>query len=339
MTNWVRAGAIAATAAALAACATTGEGAATVETDHFERDRAAILAMTGEYDVRFEFRETIAIEAGYAPKEPFITGGKEVVSVIADTGDFISLQHILVVGAPENPIVVKHWRQDWAYEPDALLVYDGREIWTTVDVADADAAGAWSQTVYQVDDSPRYASLAPWVYEGDAATWESGVTWRPLPRRDATKRDDYQVMECVNRHTITPWGWSHEEDNAKVALSDAGPRTIVREVGINTYTRADDVIVSAAEDYWAATEGYWAAVRAAWADLAARDAAFFILDDAEGEALYMPLLNIADAVQAGEKTEAAAVNEALALIDAQSGPAAARFAATQAKETVSSSVY
>jgi len=40
----------------------------------------------------------------------------------------------------------------------------------------------------------------------NASTWEPEVSWRPLPRRDGTTRDDYDVIEAVNRHTITAWG-------------------------------------------------------------------------------------------------------------------------------------
>ena len=35
-------------------------------------------------------------------------------------------------------------------------------------------------------------------------------TWRPLPRREYTRRSDYNALDVVNRHTIVPGGWTHE---------------------------------------------------------------------------------------------------------------------------------
>src|SRR3546814_951309 len=52
------------------------------------------------------------------------------------------------------------------------------------------------------------------------ATWTSDLTARPLPRREYTKRDDYNVLIGINRHTITPNGWTHEQFNTKVLRSE-----------------------------------------------------------------------------------------------------------------------
>ena len=86
------------------------------ETD-FVQDRGAILAMAGDYRVRFDFTETVPLLAGYQLADEKVSGGFEVVRVIEDEGDFISLQHILVVGPEEAPVVVKPatcWNLDWA---------------------------------------------------------------------------------------------------------------------------------------------------------------------------------------------------------------------------------
>ena len=294
-----------------------------------EADRQAILAMTGSYDVTFEFEETVAIAEGYELKDPYISGADEYIFVLADEGDFISLQHLLVVAPPgQEPFVVKHWRQDWVYQPDRVLAFHGQGAWEMEGVPEAERAGAWSQTVYQVDDSPRYAGYGRWEHRGGASTWASNEVWRPLPRRDDTTRTDYQVMECVNRHTITPWGWSQEEDNAKVALSDGGPFEVVREIGTNSYVATDAIDVSVAEAYWDATEGYWASVRSAWALVEADGRRFEIADDPWGADLYVPMLEIADRLAGGEINQNAAEAEAMALIRSQtSGPAAAELAA------------
>ena len=47
--------------------------------------------------------------------------------MIEDTGRKICLQHRLVItGDDDNSMIIKHWRQDWEYEPAKLLVYSDR---------------------------------------------------------------------------------------------------------------------------------------------------------------------------------------------------------------------
>ena len=275
----------------------------------FQRDRAAILAMAGEYKVTFDFIETVPYLEGYNLKDRKLSGGHEVVRVIEDTGDFISLQHLLVVGDDDNPFVVKHWRQDWRYEPEDVLVFIGGNAWETRTVSARARAGAWSQTVYQVDDSPRYGAVGQWTYENGLAEWTPPREMRPLPRRDMTTRDDYHAIDAVNRHTVASWGWVHEQDNSKLILSGA-PRVLAREVAVNTYRRFDAFPVQAADDYWTATKAYWAGVRAEWARVAAENPRFAIALKGETEDLYNPLLGLAVSVQDGDMTAEEAVSEA-----------------------------
>ncbi|MEO0550456.1 MAG: DUF6607 family protein, partial [Pseudomonadota bacterium] len=199
-----------------------------VKSATFEQDRESILAMTGDYKVTFDFTETVSFVEGYELKEPKLSGGHESVRVVEDRGDYISLQHLLVVGPDDSPFVVKHWRQDWAYEPERVLMFVGGNAWEWRDVPEAERKGTWSQTVYQVDDTPRYGALATWTYNDGLAEWTPPHEWRPLPRRDMTTRDDYHAVNAVNRHVITPWGWVHEQDNSKLMLNGE-PQTLVRE--------------------------------------------------------------------------------------------------------------
>lgn len=311
-------------AAALAAgCQTTGAdggaygaggviAAAERPAAAYEADRRAILAMAGDYRVTFDFDETVAFTAGYEPKEPYVTGAREIVRVIEDRGDFISLQHILVVGGEEK-FPIKHWRQDWAYEPAGVLEFTGGAAWATRRLAPAERAGKWSQVVYQVDDAPRYGAVAAWSHENGVSEWTPPASLRPLPRRDATKRDDYDAILAVNRHAITPDGWVHEQDNSKLVMRGR-PHILVREVGVNTYVKADDIEAKIADDYWAATEGYWAGVRAEWARLESENESFGLTIQGEPEPLYAPLLEIAGAVEKGEKGVEDAIAEARAVI-------------------------
>src|SRR5687768_6883702 len=79
----------------------------------FEADRAAILAMAGDYKVRFDMQESTRWRTDYKPLEPKVSGGHESVRVIEDSGKRIVLQHLLVVEMDGKPHVIKHWRQDW----------------------------------------------------------------------------------------------------------------------------------------------------------------------------------------------------------------------------------
>ncbi len=311
--------------AALALAATLGAaGCATVPASNaapaasaeaeakFGADRAAILAMAGDYRVTFDFIETVSFDKDYALKERKLSGGDEIVRVIADEGDFISLQHILVAGGDEK-VPIKHWRQDWRYEPASVLVFIGGNSWETRPVSPADAKGKWSQVVYQVDDAPRYGALGLWTHEDGVSSWTPPAEWRPLPRRDATKRDDYHAVDAINQHTITPDGWVHEQNNTKLILSGE-PRALVREIGVNIYKKFGDFDIAIGDDYWAATADYWALVRAQWSRIEAENPRFGLTIQGEPEELYMKLLDLAEAVQKDEKSTADAAEEASAVI-------------------------
>src|SRR2546427_3784954 len=135
-----------------------------------ERDRAAILAMAGDYRASFDFLETVLFEPGAHPARPYRSWGTERIYVIEDRGDVIRLQHIMVMftlddaGRRQGPFVQKHWRQDWRYEPDRLLVFLRDRRFAIEPVRAAERRGRWSQTVYEVDDTPRYASLGRWTH-------------------------------------------------------------------------------------------------------------------------------------------------------------------------------
>lgn len=287
----------------------------------FERDRASILAMAGSFEVDFDFIETASFAPDYNIKPRKRSGGHEVVQVIEDRGDFISLQHILVVGG-ERKFPIKHWRQDWRYEPSRVLVHVGDNAWAWRDLPEAERQGAWSQTVYQVDDAPRYGAVGRWSYERGAPEWSPPAEWRPLPRRDATTRDDYDVIDAINRHALTPTGWVHEQDNSKLVLRDGAPEILVREVAVNTYRRSDAVAVAVATEWWDATALFWAGVRRAWSDIEARHDIFGLTIRGEPEELYGQILALADAVAAGVQLPEVAAGEARTIIEAYVGPGA-----------------
>jgi len=166
-----------------------------------DADRAAILAMQGEYRIGFSFTETVALAADYTRAEPYRTGGDEVVILAEDSPGRIVLQHLLL-HVPSGH-VTKHWRQDWEYEAPRRLEFAADQTWRWRTLTQDETEGRWTQCVYEVSDAPRYCGSGRWVHENGISTWTSDTSWRPLPRRDYTKREDYNALGAINRHTIT----------------------------------------------------------------------------------------------------------------------------------------
>lgn len=306
---------------ALAGCTSSPQAGAAaapamsqVERAKYEQDRAAIKAMAGDYRVRFDFIETVGFVPGYKVREPDRSGGYEVVRVIEDRGDFISLQHILVIEAGDEKFPIKHWRQDWRYEPSSVLVFIGGNAWENRVIDAADREGRWSQTVYQVEDSPRYGALGTWTHDYGVSAWTPPAELRPLPRRESTTRKDYYGVLAVNRHALTSDGWVHEQDNSKLAMIDGKPQIIAREQGVNTYRPNTQFDASVATKYWDATKDFWAEVRKEWDRLEVPGTRFGLTVQGEPELVYEPLLELADAIQAGTTTTAEAVAEARKVI-------------------------
>ena len=282
-----------------------------------ERDRHAILAMAGTFRVTFDFLEVAGFRPGFVPDRPYQSWATEYVYVLRDEPRLVSLQHLLVMftkakdGSVEGPFVTKHWRQDWRYEDPELLTYRGRNTWAIARVPPAQVRGTWSQAVFQVDDSPRYESYGRWEHFGNVSRWRSATTWRPLPRREFSVRNDYQVLIGTNEHTITPTGWVQEENNLKVALDAQGKPiatdpVLAEEIGLNRYERLKDFDQSAGERYLERTEPFWEAVRHAWASIVRERRGFTLRAPPDQGQLFTPLFEYADRLAEGAPWEPAA---------------------------------
>jgi hypothetical protein len=274
-----------------------------------DRDRAAILALAGDFRASFDFLETLLYEPGAGPARPYRSWGTEEIRVLEERPDFVSLQHTLVMfaigddGDRQGPFVQKHWRQDWQYEPERQLAYlsDGR--FGLRPVAAAERRGAWSQTVYEVDDGPRYAAIGRWDHGGQRSLWRSAVTWRPLPRREHSVRSDYQVLAGDTRLTVLPTGWVHEQENEKLVLpapEGQPPVSRGREIGISRYERIESFDFSAADAYWTATAPFWSAVRAAWAERVESGVDFQVAGSCNGEPGFAAFFGVAARLERGE---------------------------------------
>lgn len=236
-----------------------------------------ILSMAGEYAVHFRFEEIYSLTQNYDLQQDKPQFAYETVIVVENTPNKIVLQHILVAGDR----VIKHWRQDWQYQPTTLWSYVGDYQWQTALVSAEQSEGCWLQTVWQVDDSPRYAGLGKWVKENGVILWASNETYRPLPRREYTQRNDYDVIIGQNRHVITPQGWIHEQDNIKF---DSKTQTaLAREKGVNCYQRIEDYNFSLAYQYWEKHHHFWHVVREKWEDIISQQSILTIKKPLEGQ--------------------------------------------------------
>lgn len=154
-----------------------------------------------------------------------------------------------------------------------------------------------------------------WDHSDGISAWTSEPTLRPLARRDAIRHPPYDHYRGINRHAITPTGWVHEQDNAKIGLRNGASATFVHEAVINTYDRATDFPIQAGDSYWTHTRDYWAAVRAEWDRVINRDRGLQLAEEAENGAVSGPrLMELADHISEGVIATPAAIEQARAVI-------------------------
>jgi hypothetical protein len=277
----------------------------------FEQDRAAILAMQGGYKVDFNFLETTGFHKEFKRDKPYHSWGTEYVYVVENESDYISLQHLMVMyfkqddGDVSEPFVMKHWRQDWTYQDTSILQYDHRNTWRKVTLDENDVKGKWTQAVFQVDDSPRYESIGKWEHNASFSTWISDTTRRPLPRREFSVRDDYQVLEGFNRHTITANGWLQEEENWKLVVDENGDADktnpyLSKEMGLARYQPVSGFDFSAGDSYMKRTSEFWKLVRSSWADVIVQTDKLELHKSVDGEPLFMPMFDYANTISKEE---------------------------------------
>ncbi|WP_407264453.1 DUF6607 family protein [Tenacibaculum maritimum] len=230
------------------------------------KDRNAIKKMCGCFEVTFNFTETFnySKDSLYQPSKTKISKALEWAELIEDDKNKISIQHLLQVGNPAKPHIVKHWRQDWLYQNRDFYMFNGDNNWLFLTKPKSEIRKQWTQKVYQVDDSPRYEGSGTWVHVDGKSYWEND-TDAPLPRREYTKRNDYNVTGRGNRHEITDYGWLHNQDNKKI-IRKSGEKDILlaREKGYNTYVKVPDARCKAAQQWWKKNNAKWQLVRNKW---------------------------------------------------------------------------
>jgi hypothetical protein len=290
------------------------------------RDRAAILAMCGEFRIDFDFQELVNLRPGGHLATPYQSWATERIFVLEDKDDRISLQHQLVMvaldehGRPTPAAVAKHWRQEWVWQGEGVLRYagpvaNGADRWHHEKLDPATHQGNWVWTVWGIEDGPRYASVGCWRHEANSSIFQGDETWRPLPRREKTTRSDYQVLLGSERIVIAPDGWVMLQENGKLKLGGpvAGSQEVLaREIGVERYQRIAGFDWHPGVATWTAEEPFWKAIRATWAEVL-QVADPTVAPPKDGGTITMALAGEADAYGGGDK---AALERAQGLIKA-----------------------
>ncbi len=228
-----------------------------------KKDSEAIKKMCGCFEIDFNFAETFQFsnDSNYLKSKNYNAKAIEYAKLIKDDKGHISIQHLLVM----DNYVIKHWRQDWIYQNRNLLKYDANNSWKHVLKSKKDVKGQWTQKVFQVDDSPRYEGTSSWVHVDGKSYWENS-SYAPLPRREYTKRNDYNILIRGNRHEIVDEGWIHDQDNYKVVKDSVSNAEVIiaAEKGFSTYTKVDKSKCSVAINWWNDNNAKWSHVRNKW---------------------------------------------------------------------------
>ncbi|MCM5661684.1 DUF6607 family protein [Galbibacter mesophilus] len=274
-------------------CMATGLSAfqLTAQNNKKKLDQESIKDMCGCYEVRFNFAETFnnAKDSTYQPSKVKQVGALEWVELVEDKADKIVMQHLLIAN---DTMIIKHWRQDWLYENTDFYQFHKDKTWKYEKLSNGEVKGQWTQKVYQVDDSPRYEGTATWVHVDGKDYW-TNTTDAPLPRREHTIRDDYNVMKRRNIHAITDYGWLHEQDNDKIIRKDgAEDFVLAQEKGYDTYTKVADEKCKAAQDWWKENDKFWKIVRNKWNKVFERNQDIHLKKSVDNKPLFAHLFSM-----------------------------------------------
>ena len=111
--------------------------------------------------------------------------------MVHDNGDLTQLQHILVVGGVKRQTRAKTDLRT----PRVHDLYPGSQL-DFEENQPMDVAGRWSQSVFQVDDSPRYSAIGTWIHADGKHYWEA-ESQTPYDENTQAIRPD--AMDRLNR--------------------------------------------------------------------------------------------------------------------------------------------
>ncbi|TAG31372.1 MAG: hypothetical protein EAZ35_04085 [Sphingobacteriia bacterium] len=222
-----------------------------------------IAKLCGCFEIDFKYVETFSPDTAYPFHKREHSRGTELVLPVANSNNKIVLQHLLIVN---DSFIVKHWREDWEYQATDWLVYQGNKQWIKQPISASDSKAKWTQTVWEVDDAPRYQGTSAWINTKEKTYWEN-TTNAPLPRREYTTRNDYQILKRGNHIAVSDKGWIHEQDNDKIAMVNGKEKIIAQEKGMNAYTKTTDNNCLAAKIWWEKNGAFWNNIRIRWEEV------------------------------------------------------------------------
>lgn len=261
------------------------------------KDKPLVDKLCGCFEVEFKYAETFSPDPKYKYHDrEEISGGTELVFPVEVSDKKIVMQHLLVI---TDSIIVKHWREDWTYEAKDIFNYKGNKTWVKQAIPAAETKGAWTQSIWEVSDEPRYQGTAQWQVIDGKNVW-TNTTNAPLPRREYSVRNDYNLLRRTNRITILPDGYLHEQDNQKIIQTENAEKLLVAEKGINSYKRIDSSKCAPALYYWEKNKTYWTKVRTIWAEYVAKQNVIELKTKVEGKVLHEYLYILAKDYSTGK---------------------------------------
>lgn len=250
------------------------------------KDISALKQLCGCFEVDFQYAETFSPIKDYEFHERYTASALELSLPIEISKDKFVIQHLLIVN---DTMIIKHWREDWIYENKELLKFEGDSKWSKVAADPKNVKGTWTQKVYGTTDEPRYEGFATWTHADGVSQWYN-VADSPLPRREYTKRKDYNIMARGNRLVIHEKGYTHEQDNDKIRREGENRTHIASEKGYNIYSKTDDAKCKVAENWWKENQAFWTIVVKAWDEvIATRKSSVELKDFVRTKMLYVSL--------------------------------------------------
>jgi len=254
-----------------------------------EQDQKSIKDMCGCYEIKFKYAETFSPDITYEKSNDYKASAFEWAELVTDKDDKIGIQHLLIVN---DTMVIKHWRQDWEFQNQNIFTYKAKNTWSMEELEEENVKGQWTQKVYQVDDSPRYSGSATWVYVDGKRYWKNKID-APLPRREYSKRNDYNIMSRGNTVQLTNYGWLHEQDNDKIIREqDKDDELLAQEKGYNTYEKVANGKCKVAQNWWKENNKVWKKVRTQWDKVFAENKEIKLKAKVDNKRLYQHLFDL-----------------------------------------------
>jgi hypothetical protein len=261
------------------------------------KDKQNVEKLCGCYEVQFKYTETFSPDTSYKFHDrDEINGGLELILPVESSDKKMILQHLLVI---TDSMIIKHWREDWTYENPTVFRYMGNKLWVKEQLKPEQVKGKWTQSVWEVSDAPRYQGASEWINTDGRTFWQNTAD-APLPRREYSIRNDYNILRRTNRIVLTHEGWVHEQDNQKIIRDKATDKLLVEEKGINSYKKVDDGKCAAAKVYWEKNKEYWGKVRATWEEYLATHSSVIVKDNVDGKPLHQHLSDLAKEFATGK---------------------------------------